>query len=147
MIINDGVGECSNGSTRVYKRQYLYCHHWNSSINHQSIKDLFKLEKFNANQMKPRPIMFKLIKSTKVTNTLSKVNQLNSPYFIKPDRLLDERRKEKCLVEVRWSLIQSGIKQMHQKKKLKINKYIYIYIEFVCNKLGTVDFSNSFQYW
>ena len=106
-----GVGECSKGATRANRQNedlrnvISVLSPLDSSINHQSVKDLFILGKFNTNHMRPRPIMVKLIRSADVTSILLNVSQLNSPYFIKPDRSVEERRKEKCLMEVRWSLI------------------------------------------
>ena len=145
-VIIYGVGECSKSSTRAYrqnedlKKVISVLSPLDSSINHQSIKDLFRLGKFNANQMKPRPIMVKLIRSADVTSILSKVGQLSYPYFIKPDRSLEERRKERFLMEVRWSLIQTGIKR----KCIKIkNSALFINN----NKLGMVDSSTHFSMW
>ena len=70
------------------------------------------------------------------TDVLLKHRELQSPYSIKPDRSPEERKKEKCLMSVRWSLIQSGIERKNRKSSLLVNNVI----------LGKVDSSNTFQY-
>ena len=68
-----------------------------SSISPLSIKDSFRLGKFVPNSVRPRPLMVKFIRSTDASSVLSKSSQLSSPYLVKPDRSIEERKKDQCL--------------------------------------------------
>ena len=68
-----------------------------SDIQHQSIKDCYRLGKFSLQGTRPRPILIKLIRISNVSKILSKKGLLSRPHSIKPDmsreqRLFNERK-------------------------------------------------------
>ena len=69
-----------------------------SSISSLAIKDLFRLGKFSKSRTKPRPLMVKFVRAADANSIISKSVQLRKPYFVKPDRSLEERKKDKCLL-------------------------------------------------
>ena len=116
-IIVYGIKESSKGKTRS-ERQAEDLESVASvissivpSIDSSCVKDLFRLGKYADNLSRPRPIMVKYIRSANVSSILSKCAHLHAPFFIKPDRSVGERLREKTLLEVRWSLISSGIER------------------------------------
>ena len=110
-----------------------------SSISSLAIKDLLRLGKFSKSRTKPRPLMVKFVRATDANSIISKSVQLRKPYFVKPDRSLEERKKDKCLLDVRWSLLQSG----YDRSSIKIrNSSLYLNN----NLVGKVDSTNTFQY-
>ena len=96
------------------------------SIDSSCVKDLFGLGKYADYLSRPRPIMVKYIRSANVSSILSKCAHLHAPFFIKPDRSVGERLREKTLLEVRWSLISSGI----ERKDIKLRNSSY----YICKE-------------
>ena len=104
------------------------------SFQSHSISDSFRLGKFSIDRRRPRPILVKLLRSSDVSNILSKIS-LTLPYSIKSDLSLEERKRESDLKE-RWSLIQSG----NERKFIRIHNLSI----FINNKLhGKLDLSSN----
>ena len=79
-----------------------------SSIQNASIKDLFRLGKFDPSQTRPRPILVKFLRRIDVSTILSNRNLVKKPVIIKADMSKDERKIESMLLQERWRLIQQG---------------------------------------
>lgn len=105
-VVRKNVAQVCQGP-RDKPRTYEMCSRsfllWMSQL---AIRDLLRLGKFSKIKPKPRPILIKFIRGVDVTSVLSRVNQVKAP---KSDRSIKEREKEKCLMSIRWSLIQSGM--------------------------------------
>ncbi len=84
------------------------------------------------------PILVKFVRSADVISILSGVSKLQPPYFVKPDRSPSEREKEKCLISIRWSLVQSGI----ERKDIKIRNLSILVNN---NRFGKVHSSIRFS--
>ena len=97
------------------------------TIQKQSIKDCFRLGKFNASPRRPRPILVKFIRSVDASSILSKRASLKPPFIVKPDLSREERLIDSLLLKGRWNLIQSGT----SRKFIKIKNDSI----FVSNKL------------
>ena len=69
-----------------------------SSITSASIKDLYRLGKFNENNNRPRPILVKFLRNLVLS---SKRSIMSSEISIKPDMTLDERKTEMILLKER----------------------------------------------
>lgn len=82
----------------------------------QSIHDHFRLGKYSRSREKPRPLLVKLTRTSDVTKLLLKHDNVGPPIRIKPDLPPSERARLNALLNVRWSLMQSGI----DKKDIKI---------------------------
>ena len=80
-----------------------------NSIQHQSIKDCFRLGKFAANHSHPRPILIRFIRIADVASVLSKKRLLSNPYYIKSDMTREQRLTQSLIMKERWQLIQSGV--------------------------------------
>lgn len=87
-----------------------------SSINLSSVKDTFRLGKFQKDSNRPRPILVKFLRSCDVQSILSKKSSLQAPISIKPDMTSEERDNEKILLNQCWLLLQRGI----DRKQIKI---------------------------
>ena len=111
-----GVDECREGTSRSEQANSdLSQVPWilssiDESFKSHSIRDSFRLRKFSIDRYRPRPILIKLLRSSDVSNILSKRRSLTLPYSIKSDLSLKER-KQKSVVKKRLSLIQSGIER------------------------------------
>lgn len=110
-----------------------------SSITCGAVKDHHRLGKFKQGQSRPRPILVKFVRAADAASILAKVSQLRRPYVIKPDRSQVERRREKCLMDVRWSLIKAGL----DRPAIKIRK-TSLFVNG--NLLGQVDSNFNFEY-
>lgn len=84
----------------------------------QSIKDYFRLGKYNSNSPRPRPVKVALNRVSDVRLILSKKSMLPKPLAIKPDLPPQQRLCENTLMQQRWSLIQSGVTS----SDIKINR-------------------------
>ena len=143
-IIVHGVEESQNGSSRAARQindmeAVIEVLSFVESLSPLAIKDLFRLGKFSKSRTKPRPLMVKFVRAADANSIISKSVQLRKPYFVKPDRSLEERKKDKCLLDVRWSLLQSG----YDRSSIKI-RYSSLYLNN--NLVGKVDSTNTFQY-
>lgn len=87
-----------------------------SSFGANSIRDHFRLGKYNKEAVRPRPILIKLNKTKEVASIMSNRRNLPSTLLIKPDLSPAERRREAALMKEQWSLIQSGV----DRKSIKI---------------------------
>ena len=79
------------------------------SIQKHSIKDCFRLGKFNRASRRPRPILVKFVRTADVSRILSKKASLSHRFSIKPDLSPEERLWEAALLKERWNLIQGGM--------------------------------------
>ena len=71
-----------------------------SSFHSQSIKDCYRLGKFNPESNKPRPILAQFVRVVDATNILAKKGKLAQ---LKPDKTKEERQVESILMKERWS--------------------------------------------
>ena len=132
-ILLYGIKECPSTQTRPQRMKsdlqnaLQELSSLNDSINANSIKDIFRLGKFNKDQNRPRPLLIKFLRATDAFSVLANSNQLKSPVSIKPDKPPEEREIDKILLGVRWSLIQKGT----DRKSIKIrNKCLYVNNDF-----------------
>ena len=129
-IVVYGINECPPGMSKAARLQSDLANvvtifsNLESSIQPQSIKDLFRLGKFNSNASRPRPILVKFVSIADVFAILSKKRSLSSPYSIKPDRPLKDRLLESIIMHERWNLIQSGVSRNNI--KLETTNCMYI---------------------
>lgn len=144
-VIVYGVEECPRGTARsdrflndINKVSDVFSS-VDASIDSRAVKDLFRLGGFKSNMSRPRPILVKFVRCSDAHSILSKVRELSPPYSIKPDRSLSERKKDKCLMDIRWSLIQSGI----ARSLIKI-RGVSLYVNN--NLLGKADSTDTFVY-
>lgn len=128
-VIVYGVDESEKGKSRFdreaedLQKALTVFQSLEQNIDSNSIKDHFRLGRYDINQSRSRPVMVKFVRSADVRCILSKCSQLRAPYCIKPDRSEEERKREKSLLGVRWSLILSGI----ERKNIKLrNSSIYV---------------------
>ena len=129
-----GVDECPANSDLSQVSQILSP--TDESFQSYSISDSFRLGKFSIDRRRPRPILVKLLRSSDVSNILSKRRSLTLPYSIKLDLSLEEWQRESAFLKERWSLIQSGI--VH--KSIRIHNFSIL----VNNKLhGKLDISSN----
>lgn len=144
-VIVHGVEESAEGKPRFMRQKEdtdKVCGVFSQlveNITHQAIRDQFRLGKFNPSATRPRPILVKLIRSADVSEILSKAHELSHPIQVKPDKSPAEREKYKCLMGVRWALINSGI----DRKQIKI-KGPSLFVDDAL--LGKVNQKNSFVY-
>ena len=94
-----------------------------SKIDTNSIKDYHRLGKYNPNRSKPRPILVKFLRSADVTSILFEKSNLASPFSIKIDMTVEEKKIEGLLLKERWELLQKGIDRS-QIKIRQSNLYI-----------------------
>ena len=94
-----------------------------SNIDASSIKDYHRLGKYNPNRSKPRPILVKFLRSADVTSILFEKSNLASPFSIKTDMTVEEKKIEGLLLKERWELLQKGIDR-NQIKICQNNLYI-----------------------
>lgn len=90
----------------------------NNSITADSVKDMFRLGKFNSSKARPRSIMVKLIRSADVARILHEKRSLPAPFFIRPDLPFEVRRRESILLKIRWSLIEGGV----ERKRIRLRQ-------------------------
>jgi len=110
-----GVEESSNGTPRSSrtKKDMEACteilQHTNNDISFQSIRDCFRLGKYNPNRSKPRPILVKLAQAFDADIALHNRSKIPNEILIKPDMNPKERKIEAALLSERWKLISSGV--------------------------------------
>jgi len=99
-----------------------------NSIQSQSIKDVYRLGRFNSDPERPRPILVKFVRAADASSVLSKKGSLSRPLVIKPDLSPEERLRDSVLLKERWNLIQSGIPRGDIKicdSRLYVRKKLY----------------------
>ena len=142
-IVLFGVDECSFSMSRQDRFQSdlssasEVLSEVDSTIQKQSIKDCFRLGKFNASSHRSRPILVKFIRSADASSILSKRASLIHPFHVKPDLTREERHIDALLLKERWNLIQSGTGRKYIKIK---NGSI-----FVSNKLHSKVVDSVYQ--
>ena len=89
-IIMFGVDECPIGTNRLVRHNSdlnsvaSITTSMVTNINANSINDCFRLDKFNPERQRPRPILVKFICSSDVQSVLSNRGKLSKPISIKP---------------------------------------------------------------
>ena len=139
-VILFGLDECPRGTSRsarldeVLKKALSKA---DQSINSNTIKDIYRLGRFTAENRKPRPLLVKFIRVADAARVLSRRGSLQvAPVIIKPDMSPHERKIESLLLKERWSLIQSGV----PRESIKIRGHRLL----IRNKLhGQVTMSGS----
>ena len=85
-----------------------------SSITSASIKDFYRLGKFNlGNNHRPRPILIKFLRAFDALVLNSNKKSLSSGISIKPNLTVDERKIENILLKERRRLIDNGTERKH----------------------------------
>ena len=114
-VIVYGVNECPKGTTKHARLEsdlngaVTVLSKLDNHIQKKSIKDVYRLGKFNPVAIHPRPLLVQFIRATDVVSVLSKKGSLSRPLFIKPDLSPQERQRDSILLKERWSLVQTGI--------------------------------------
>ena len=94
-----------------------------SNLGNLSIRDCFRLGKYEQQHSRPRPVLVKLNRSVDTITILTKQSQYPTGIVIKPDLSPQERNIQRIVMSERWKLIQSGI----DRKQIKIRaSSIYI---------------------
>ena len=96
----------------------------NDDINSFSVRDCFRLGKFNRKHTRPRLLLVKLNHAIDVTSILSNRSKSPKGISIKADLNQEERRRDALLLAERWGLMQSGT----DKRLIRIKSSI-IYVE------------------
>lgn len=123
-VVVYGIEECPNNTTRSDRIQsdlskvVKTFSDLDDSIETNSIKDHFRLGKYQSNRQRPRPILVKFLRSSDALSILSKKKELQSSITIKPDMTKQERQIEQLLLKQRWQLLQSG----YDRKQIKIRR-------------------------
>lgn len=110
-----------------------------SSISSDSIKDLFRLGKFDVNHKRPRYILVKMIRASDVPAVLSKKSSLAHPIFIRRDLPREVRSRHSTLMKERRLLIESGIDRSVikvQKHSITVKDVLY----------GELDLNNNSKF-
>ena len=114
-VIVYGVNECPKGTTKHARLEsdlngaVTVLSKLDNHVQNQSLKDVYRLGKFNPVAIHPRPLLVKFIRATDVVSVLSKKGSLSYPLFIKPDLSPQEKQRDSILLKERWSLVQTGI--------------------------------------
>ena len=87
----------------------------NNDITEQSIRDCFRLGKFDSTRTKPRPLLVKLSRAFDVNTILYNRSKIPEGTQVKPDMSKEEKLREQLLLKERWSLISSGTDKKHIK--------------------------------
>ncbi len=142
-VILYGVNECPPGTDRLTRLSsdlnnvVAVFSTLDSDIQRHSIKECYRLGKFDPQQEKPRPILARFIQMADVVSILSKRGSLSKPHFVKPDMSLQQRKIEAILLKQRWSLLQAGT----PRSQIKIRNASI----FVGNKLHGKVVNNTFM--
>ena len=70
-------------------------------IDESSIKDCYRLGKYNAQANRPRPVLVKFLRYTDASNINNNKSKLSKPVFVKPDLTSEERAAESLLLKER----------------------------------------------
>jgi len=106
----------------------------NPPIDESSIKDCYRLGKYNAQASRPRPILVKFLRYTDASNILNNKTKLSKPVYAKPDLSAEERAVESMLLKERRFLIEKGV----SRQLIKIKKS-----ESICTKQTTCQSSKQ----
>lgn len=107
----------------------------NVKVEANSIKDCYRLGKFNPTRSKPRPIMVKFLRSLDTSSILANKKLLASPIYIKPDMTPEEKAIESILLKERKALIEQG----HERRSIRMYKnslYLNNQLFGQCNESG-----------
>ncbi len=106
-VVLYGVAECPPGTSKSARLEadlagvVSVLSTLDATIQPQSIEDCYHLGKFNPLRSKPRPILVSFIRTTDVSNVLSKRAKLKRPYLIKPGMTREQRQAESVLMKRR----------------------------------------------
>lgn len=78
------------------------------SVQEASVRDHFRLGKFNPKSSRPRRILVRLTRAQEVSSILSSCVKAPSPLSVKPDLPPQARLRDAALLRERWKLLQSG---------------------------------------
>ena len=78
-------------------------------IDESSIKDCYRLGKYNPEANRLRPVLVKFLRYTDAFSILNSKSKLSKPVFVKPDLTAEERVAESLLLKERRCLIEKGI--------------------------------------
>ena len=144
-VVVFGVSECKSGTSRSVRQSddlKKVCAVFSSlhdSLSSTSVKDHFRLGKFNSEASRPRPVLVKFVRSADVELVLSNAGSLSRPIFVKRDLSPTQRAREALLMKERWSIIQSGVPRASIKirqSKIFVNDVLY----------GSLDSGNNFKH-
>ena len=82
-------------------------------IDESSIKDCYRLGKYNPEANRPRPVLVKFLRYTDASSILNSKSKFSKPVFVKPDLTAEERAAESLLLKERRCLIE---KKMFDRK-------------------------------
>ena len=78
-------------------------------IDESSIKDCYRLGKYNPEVNRPRPVLVKFLRYADASSILNGKSKLTKPVFVKPDLTAEERVAESLLLKERRCLIEKGV--------------------------------------
>ena len=123
-LVVTGIQECENGTKRT-ERQLHDLKKVSSifatlveSISAESIRDVHRLGKYNANKERPRPLLVKMTHSSDVSAVLLRKSALDTNIQIRRDLPKDIRSSKTALLRERRHLIDSGT----SRNEIKIRK-------------------------
>jgi len=137
-VIVYGIDECPKGTPKHARSEsdlrsvISVLSKVDNSVESLSIRDVYRLGRYNSNPTHPRPILVKFIRAADVSSILSKKGSLSHPLVVKPDLSPEERRRDSVLLKERWSLIQSGIPRSDIKireSRLYVRKKLFGYYD------------------
>jgi len=137
-VIVYGIDECPKGTPKHARSEsdlrsvISVLSKVDNSVESQSIRDVYRLGRYNSNPTHPRPVLVKFIRAADVSSILSKKGSLSHPLVVKPDLSPEERRRDSVLLKERWSLIQSGIPRSDIKireSRLYVRKKLFGYYD------------------
>ena len=108
-VIVYGIDECPKGTPKHARSEsdlrsvISVLSKVDNSVESQSIRDVYRLGRYNSNPTHPRPILVKFIRAADVSSILSKKGSLSHPLVVKPDLSPEERRRDSVLLKERWS--------------------------------------------
>jgi len=103
-VVVFGIDESSNGTPRascIKKDMEERLQLTNNDISFHSIRDCFRLGKYNPNRSKPRPILVKLAWAFDADIVLYNRSKVPNGILIKPDMNPEERKIEAALLSER----------------------------------------------
>ena len=109
----------------------------NSSIKPESIRDQYRLGKYDPERPRPRPILVQFLRSADASRILSKMSSVEAPHAIQPYMSPTELARNTILLKERWAIhTDTGIDLKH----IKICKHS---ISVVGKLHGTLDIATN----
>ena len=125
-----------------------------NNITHGSLKDFYRLGKYDPNKERPRPILVKFLRAFDASLVLSSKKALSPGVTIKPDMSADERKTESILLKERRNLITNKVTEGKfikvTGKGLYVNRNLYAVVQnsqlcIVSNSLVSANTANANQ--